>query len=115
MQFKGNWHWKENHTKRERKKEKWEKCDNCKAIKIVERDKEGNKTNQEEGGKKKLRKVAIFTERRGEDEAGSGKDVKTKIKGGGDEITGFKKKSRKYLRQSEGAREIETRMCFVIP
>jgi hypothetical protein len=30
-----------------------------------------------------LRKVAIFTERRGEDEAGRGKDVEKKIKGGG--------------------------------
>jgi hypothetical protein len=27
-----------------------------------------------------LRKVAVFTERRGEDEAGRGKDVKTKLK-----------------------------------
>jgi hypothetical protein len=49
MQFKGNRHWKENHTKRERKKEKREKNDNYKAIKI--RDREGNKTKQEEGGK----------------------------------------------------------------
>jgi hypothetical protein len=53
-----------------------------------------------------LREVAIFTERKGEDEAGRGKDIKTKIKKEkkGEE-QGSKRKAENILRQSEGERE----------
>jgi len=79
----------------------------------MKRHTEGKNTKQEEGSKKKLRMVAIFTERRRRVETGRGKDVRTKIN------EKMKKQGSKrrenILRQSEGRRvKDKNSLCYTL-